>query len=380
MDARSMPTSVPTSRGVNNLGYRGGTDRLVPGWMRWSVITSVGVRRAWQSRWLRRMLMFAWMPAIGFGIGFFLWEQAALHADWRFFLMRAMPPTPELQWIRDAVESNNLDASRHAVWAWLLQSLFRYPQAVLMVMVVGVISPPLISQDIRSRAFLLYFSRPLTRAEYLFGKLASIWAYLSVISTLPALALYLLGILLSPNLGVVAATWDLPLRIVGASVVLMLPTSMLALCFSSLTQESRYAGFAWFAVWILGWFTYIAATSAEAVNSGQQAYEVQQQAIREQQRMMQRRAIQQAVQEARRTGAPIPNFPLPKEEVSALPVAFKDSAWTHLSLYHTLGRVQRWVFGLSKFEDALVSLLILITVTAASLGITYRKISAPMRV
>ena len=176
LEARSTPTSVPTSRGVNNLGYRAGTDQLVPGWMRWWVITAVGVRRAWQSRWLRRMLMFAWMPAIGFGVGFFLWEQAALHADWRFFLMRAMPPTPEMQWIRDAVESENVDESRHAVWAWLLQSFFRYPQAVLMVMVVGVISPPLISQDIRSRAFLLYFSRPLTRAEYLFGKLASIWA------------------------------------------------------------------------------------------------------------------------------------------------------------------------------------------------------------
>ena len=382
LDARSTPTSVPTSRGVNNLGYRGGTDQLVPNWMRWSVITAVGVRRAWQSRWLRRMLMFAWMPAIGFGVGFFLWEQAALHADWRFFLMRAMPPTPELQWIRDAVESENLDESRHAVWAWLLQSFFRYPQAVLMVMVVGVISPPLISQDIRSRAFLLYFSRPLTRAEYLFGKLASIWAYLAVISTVPALALYLLGILLSPDLNVVFATWDLPLRIIGASLVLMLPTSMLALCFSSMTQESRYAGFAWFAVWILGWFTFIAASSAEAVNAGQQTYQAQARQQREQLReqRQQQMLMQQAIEQARRSGAPIPKMLMPKMEAATPPEAIRESAWTHLSLYHTLGRVQRWVFGLAKFEDSLVSMLILITLTAVSLGITYYKISAPMRV
>lgn len=55
-----------------------------------------------------------------------------------------------------------------------------------MVMVIGLIAPPMISQDVRSRAFLLYFSRPLTRGEYLLGKLASVWVYLSLISTLPA--------------------------------------------------------------------------------------------------------------------------------------------------------------------------------------------------
>lgn len=351
LGARSEPTSVPSGRGVNNLGYRGWADQLVPGWMRWWAITEVGVRRAWQSRWLRRAMVFAWLPAVWFGVGFFVWEQSALHPEWRQVLqpfVTGMPATPEFDGIRAAVQSGNLESSRHTVWAWLLQSFFRYPQGVLMVMVVGLISPPLISQDIRSRAFLLYFSRPLTRVEYLFGKLASVWAYLAVISTLPALALYLLGVLLSPNLGVVAATWDMPLRIVAASIVLMVPTSMLALCFSSLTQESRYAGFAWFAVWILGWFTYGAATSAEAFNSSQETYQSD-------------RAVQ-------RFGRPRPA------------AVIKESPWTHLSLYHTLGRVQRWIFGFSEFEEVLVSTAILVAVTLASLAVTYYRISAPMRV
>lgn len=355
LGARGELTSVPSSRGVNNLGYRGWNEQLVPGWMRWWVITEVGVKRAWQSRWLRRMMMFAWLPAIWFGVGFFIWEQAALHQEWRQMLgpfLRGMPPTPEFDAMRSAMQTGNLGDSRHSVWAWLLQSFFRYPQAVLMVMVVGVISPPLISQDIRSRAFLLYFSRPLTRAEYLFGKVASLWAYLGVISTVPALALYLLGILLSPNLEVIASTWDLPLRIIGASIVLLVPTSALALCFSSLTQESRYAGFAWFAVWILGWFTYGAATSAEAFNAGNQAY---------QQQELQRFGPQ-----------PLGN--------GQSPIVFKESNWTHLSLYHTLGRVQRWVFGFAKFEDVATSAAILFIVTLVSLSVLYRKISAPMRV
>ena len=344
--ARSELTSVPTGRGVNNLGYRGWSGRLAPGWMRWSVISVVGVRRAWQSMWVRRMLFLAWLPAVWFGVGFFLWEQAALHPEWRQTLtpfLSGMPHTPEFDGIRESVRTGNLEGSRHTVWAWLLQTFFRYPQGVLMVMVVGMISPPLISQDIRSRAFLLYFSRPLTRSEYLLGKVGSLWAYLSMISTMPALALYALGVLLSPNLGVVSATWDLPFRIIAASVVLMLPTSVLALCFSSLTQESRYAGFAWFAVWILGWFTFVAASAAEALNT--------QQSVAYGQRDM--RVIERVIEE---------------------------SSWTHLSLYHTLGRVQRWVFGFAELRDVWISMVILVAVTLVSLTILFRRISAPMRV
>ena len=58
----------------------------------------------------------------------------------------------------------------------------------------------------------------------------------------------------------------------------------------------------------------------------------------------------------------------------------KESAWTHLSLYHTLGRVQRWVFGFADWKDVWVSVVILIGVTVASLTILFHRISAPMRV
>jgi len=349
--ARSEQTSVPTSRGVNNLGYRTWSDKLVSGWTRWMVITKVGAVRAWQSRWLRRMIFLAWLPAIWFGVGFFIWEQAAFHPEWRLMLrpfLNHVPQTHEFESLRTGLANGNLEDSRHTVWAWFLQSFFRYPQAVLMVMVVGVIAPPLISQDIRSRAFLLYFSRPLTRCEYLLGKLASLWAYLALISVVPAISLYLLGVLLSPSLSVVAATWDLPFRIIGASIVLIVPTSMLALCFSSLTQESRYAGFAWFAIWILGWFTYGAATSAEAFNAGQNAY--------------------QQRHEGRRFRQPM------------LGPEVEESRWTHLSLYHTLGRVQRWMFGFADFEEVMVSTGILVGLTIIAFGVTYYRISAPMRV
>jgi ABC-2 type transport system permease protein len=340
--ARSSGAGQP---GVNRLGYRSWSGTLDRGWLRWMVIAAVGVRRAWTSSWLKRMLFLAWLPAVWFGAGFFIWEQAALDGEWQLAatqMMRGLPPSPVFDQIRESVQTGDFESSRHMVWAWLLQSFFRYPQGVLVVLVVGMVAPPLISQDIRSRAFLLYFSRPLTRGEYVLGKLATLWTFLSTVSAAPALVLYVMGVLLSPHLGVIVATWDLPFRIIAASVVLMLPTSMLALCFSSMTKESRFAAFVWFLVWILGWFTFVAATTAAALNSP----EVER--------------TRRGMREAR--------------------FAFEESAWTNLSLYHTLGRVQSWVFGFSSFDEVLVPVVILVVVTLVSLLILLRRISAPMQV
>jgi ABC-type transport system involved in multi-copper enzyme maturation permease subunit len=313
---------------VHSLGYRPWSGPRDPAWHRPLVIATTGVRCAWQSSWLHRIVLFSWLPASWFAIGFFVWEQSLLFPDWSRFLQPFLSGAPAE--LRSALaQVDDIQQSRHTMWAWLLQAFFGYTQVLLMVLVVGLIAPRLISQDFRSRAFLLYFSRPLDRAEYILGKLMTVWFYLLVIATAPALVLYVGGVLLSSQVSVLAATWDLPLRILGASAVLAIPTASLALCFSSMTQESRYASFAWFNVWILGWVTYGALTSADAVNRH-----------------------------------------------SALD---QPSRWTVFSLYHLLGRVQSWIFGFAEFSSIRLYAFILIIVTVVSLALLYRRVSAPMR-
>lgn len=317
---------------IHDLGYRGWKEQLASPWTRWLVIARAGVRRAWQSTWLKRMMFFAWLPAIWFGAGFFLWEHSLMVPEMRegleVFIPKQAAPLKGLT-AQLSVDDNEVLA-RHSVWSWLLYTFLRYPQGGIMALMVGIIAPPLISQDVRSRAFLLYFSRPITRWQYALGKLATVWFYLLMISAVPALVLYILGVLLSPSARVVFDTWDLPLRIVAASGVLMIPTASLALCMSSLTQESRYAGFGWFAVWILGWFTYVVMVNIE--------YE----RLRE-------------------------HLPAVQEK------------WSPVSLYHALGQVQGWVFGFASFDQVKIPALTLAVITIVSTLIMFRRISAPMR-
>lgn len=316
---------------IHDLGYRAWQGTLVSPALRFWTITTTGARLAWQSRWLRRILFFAWLPAIFIAIGFFVYEQYLLHAVQAEALTVFMPDlVPELSRSPDqlAALAERLHTDRHWVWAQLLWTFFRYPQGLVLVLVVGLVAPPLISQDVRTRAFMLYFSRPITRLEYLVGKVLVVWGYILMITTLPALSLYLVGVLFSPELKVVTFTWDLPLRVVGASAVLMIPTTALALALSSLTSATWRASFAWFAIWVVGWVSYVIIFNS--------------------------------------------NFQNPP-----------SIQWTLVSLYHTLGRVQGWVFGLHKggfTRDILSATIELSAITVLSLAVLVRRISSPMRI
>lgn len=296
---------------IHDLGYRAWTGPLVPQWARFWAITATGMRLVWKSGWLRRLVFAAWLPALYFGVAFLFYEQSM--ADKRPF-----------EDFRKMV-SIAADGGRHAVWSQLLWYYFRYPQGLVMVLLVGLIAPPLIAHDVRSRAFLLYFSKPITRWEYVLGKMGIVWGYLLLISAAPALVLYTIAVLLSPDLSVIGETWDLPLRILAASGLLMVPTTALALAMSSLTAESRYAMFAWFAFWTVGWVTYLVAHGSLGLEAG--------------------------------------------------------SLWTFLSLYHTLAAAQGWIFGHgTELADAARAGAVLAGITVVSLAILYRRASAPLRV
>jgi len=327
---------------IHSAGYRSWEGERSSPWTRWAVIASTGVRRTSKSKWLRRMLFFSILPTLFFAVPFFLSEQAlrdpATARSVGNFLSEVTnnPAIAEIPWqALGNAPPEQIESVRHDIWSNLLLTLLRYPQALMMVLVVGIAAPPLISHDVRSRALLIYFSRPISRLEYLLGKLGTVSFFLAMITTVPALMLYFVGVLLSPSLGVVAQTWDLPLRILVASAVLILPTTSAALMFSSLTRESRYAGFAWFAVWILGWVMHsvVMAFQLDAATSDAEA------------------------------------------------LAALESGWTTLlSPYHILGAVQASVFDLaSDKQPVMAATTALVITTIVSLAVLSRQVSSPLR-
>jgi ABC-2 type transport system permease protein len=238
------------------------------------VIASTGISLVWRGTWLKRVLILAVVPVLAALTGFAVFEQTINQPEQRRDFLRVLfeqregrrrinnrPTFSDRFNINVDEVLKSPEETRHVAWSFMLFAFFRYPQTFGMVVILGLVSPRLISYDLRSRGYLLYLSRPLTPLEYVWGKACVLFFLLAMITTVPALVVYSVGILLSSSPEAILQTWDLPLRILVASLTLMLPTSAVALAFSSLTQESRFAGFAWFATWILTTITYGVLTS-----------------------------------------------------------------------------------------------------------------------
>jgi ABC-2 type transport system permease protein len=104
----------------------------------------------------------------------------------------------------------------------------------------------LVANDLRTGAILVYLSRPLTRRDYVLGKLGVVMALNLAVTLAPALVLYAVGVGLAPEQ---FFTWSLawvPPAIVLQSVAASLVLSLVALAVSSLSRSARVAGIGFF--------------------------------------------------------------------------------------------------------------------------------------
>jgi ABC-2 type transport system permease protein len=155
-------------------------------------------------------------------------------------------------------------AFRVPVWTFLYTFFFQVQTFFCMILIV-IVGPGLVSQDLRFNAMPLYFSRPLRRFDYFLGKLGVIAVFIVAVTILPALLAYLLGVLFSLDLGVVRDTaWLVPAILVyGLVIALSAGTLMLAL--SALSRSSLYVALFWIGVWWVSNAVYITLMALQMV-------------------------------------------------------------------------------------------------------------------
>lgn len=100
----------------------------------------------------------------------------------------------------------------------------------------------LVANDLRTGAILVYLSRPLTRRDYVLGKLSVLMALNLSVTLAPGLLLYGVGIALAPDqLLKWSLAWVAPAVLLHA-LVICLVVSLVALAVSSLSRSARVAG------------------------------------------------------------------------------------------------------------------------------------------
>jgi len=240
---------------VHEIGYRhfeGPTRGPLP---RALAISRRGVTLAFRSAILRKFFYFVYAPLLYYvpvflAVGFLTQPSGDVPGMWggigREFFGRS------------TVEAFRADpvGSRQAAWSTVFYAFFANVGIFLVFFVTAFIGPTVISRDVRSRSFLLYFSKPITPGEYILGKAGIVGTFVALVTLVPALLLYVISIAFSPSIGAFFETWTTLWRIVVVEVVLVVPVASVMLLFSSLVRDARFAAFGWIVVCLFGEVAY----------------------------------------------------------------------------------------------------------------------------
>ena len=174
-------------------GYQHWSGTLSGHTWRWLPITRHGVRTCGKSgRVLRIVLLVSWLPALALGVMLCLWGLFERESD----LVALFEADARISW--PAVVQLDPRQYRTEVWT-LCFHYFLAAELTFSMILVLLVGPNLISQDLRYNALPLYFSRPLRRIDYFLGKLGVIVAFLGMVIIVPSLIAYALGLAFQPG-------------------------------------------------------------------------------------------------------------------------------------------------------------------------------------
>lgn len=187
--------------------YAGG--KAMPG-RAWTVIAWAGIKLMMRKRSFLGLLLFSWLS--------FLVRAVQIYIAANFPQASMLAPTAET--FREFLEQQNFFV-------------------FIMTIYVGA---GLIANDRRANALQIYLSKPLMRSEYIAGKAAILFAFLMLVTWVPAILLLLLQVMFAGTFTFLKANLFLFPAITVASLLQVFVATFTILALSSLSKSSRYVG------------------------------------------------------------------------------------------------------------------------------------------
>jgi ABC-2 type transport system permease protein len=195
---------------IHDQGYRRYIGSRAAVGRSWQVITRAGIWTVLTKRSFIALMLMAWSP----------------------FVVRA---------VQIYIASNFSQASFLAPKAETFRE-FLGQQGIFVFFVTIYVGAGLIANDRRANALQVYLSKPLTRAEYVAGKLAILFLFLVSVTWLPAISLLLIQILFAGSFAFARDNLFLLPAITLFSLLQVLVASSTMLALSSMSKSSRFVG------------------------------------------------------------------------------------------------------------------------------------------
>jgi ABC-2 type transport system permease protein len=152
-------------------------------------------------------------------------------------------------------------------------------QSIFVFFITIYVGSGLIANDRRANALQIYLSKPLTRVEYVTGKLVTLFILLAAVTWVPGILLLLLQMLFAGNFTFLRANLFLFPAITLFSLTLILLSAFAMLALSSMSKSRRfvammYAGLIFFTAAMYQALRGITSTRAWAVISPEDVLDV----------------------------------------------------------------------------------------------------------
>jgi ABC-2 type transport system permease protein len=210
---------------------------------RWLAITRQGVLSVMKLKGVRWVIIIAWAPALLLAVFLSIWGLLEQQSELLTPFLNIINALPEE--IRQGPKS-----FRKTIWTLGFYNFFAF-EINFSLVIVAIVGPSLISQDLRFNAMPLYFSKPLRRIDYFIGKLGVIATFVLAVAAAPAALAYLLGVAFSMDSSVLADTWRLLAASLLFGLIVSVSAGVLMLAISSLSKNARYVAVLWVGFWLV---------------------------------------------------------------------------------------------------------------------------------
>jgi len=146
----------------------------------------------------------------------------------------------QLQLPKPALSKLNVDPG-------FFEGFLRHQSFFVMILVIFA-GAGLISKDKKFGAFQIYFSKPVSWADYVAGKAGVIAFYTGLVTFVPAVVLFVLKALMSADSAFLAEYYWIPFSAAAHFAIVVLTYGGLILALSSLGKGARFAGIGFFAI------------------------------------------------------------------------------------------------------------------------------------
>lgn len=193
---------------IHDQGYRRYGGRKEPNGRTWWVIARAGIVERLRERRFLALLIVAWAP--------FIVRAVQMYVSANFSQASFLAPSPET--FREFLDQ----------------------QSIFIFFVTIYVGSGLIANDRRANALQIYLSKPLTRVEYIAGKLVTLLVFLTAVTWVPAILLLLLQMMFAGSTAFIRANLFLFPAITVFTAVQVLVPAFVMLALSSLSKSRRF--------------------------------------------------------------------------------------------------------------------------------------------